>query len=108
MKIKSGLFYLVLFAVIACLFSCVTGQYMSLSKNENAEILGTVSTVFRVTGSFRYKKVINTQAYMSLLAEAQKVYPGNIDVKDITWVIGEGDSENNNYRYTAVGKVIRN
>ena len=108
MKIKSGLFYLVLLAVITCLFSCVTGQYMSLSKNENTEILGTVSTVFRVTGSFRYKKVINTQAYMSLLTEAQKIYPGNIDVKDITWAIGEGDSENNNYQYTAVGKVVRN
>ena len=94
--------------VLACLSSCTTGQYMALHRGENAEILGTVSTDFTITGSFRYKKVINTQAYIHLLAEAQKEYSGNIDVRDITWAIGGGDAANNNYQYAAVGKVIRN
>ncbi|MCL2138261.1 MAG: hypothetical protein FWH41_01890 [Treponema sp.] len=95
-------------ALMGILGSCVTGQYMSLGRNDNAEILGSVSADFTITGSFRYRKVINTQAYMNLLAEAQKAYPGNIDVRDISWAVGGGDSANNNYKYTAVGKVIRN
>jgi hypothetical protein len=41
------------------------------------------------------------------LAEAQKEYSGNIDIRDITWVIGEGSAPDNNYTYTAMGKVIR-
>ena len=98
---------LVLLAAAACFFSCTTGQYMTLSKNENAEVLGTISTDFSITGSFRYRKVINTQAYIHLLTEAQKQYPGNIEVRDVSWAIGGGDSENNNYQYNAIGKVIR-
>jgi len=97
----------VLSALIVSLFSCTTGQYMTLHKGEDVEILGSISTDFLITGSFRYKKVINTQAYFHLLAEAQKTYSGNIDVRDISWVIGEGDSVNNNYQYTAIGKVVR-
>ena len=79
-----------------------------MGKNENVEVLGTISTDFTITGSYRYKSVINTQAYIHLLAEAQKVYTGNIDVRDISWAIGAGDSANNNYQYTAIGKVVRN
>ena len=94
--------------LISCLFSCTTGQYMALHRNEEVEILGVVSTDFIITGSFRYKKVINTQAYIHLLTEAQKEYQGNVDVRDISWAIGGGDSANNNYRYDAIGKVIRN
>ena len=97
----------VLLVLIGCLFSCTTGQYMALSRNENAEILGTISTEFTITGSFRYKSVINTQAYIHLLAEAQKEYPGNIDIRDISWAIGGSDTANNNYQYNAIGKVIR-
>ena len=93
--------------LVALLFSCTTGNYLTLKSSERVEILGTVHTTFVVTGSFRYKSVINNQAYINLLAEAQKEYSGNIDIRDITWVIGEGSAADNNYTYTAMGKVIR-
>jgi len=105
---KKFLACFVLLALAVCLFSCTTGQYMTLNKNENVEVLGTVSVDFTITGSFRYRSVINTQAYIHLLAEAQKIYPGNIDVRDISWAIGGGDSANNNYQYNAIGKVVKN
>ena len=107
MKAKKTLFCLVLSVLLVCLYSCTTGQYMTMGRNENAEVLGTVNAEFTISGSFRYRNVINTQAYIHLLAEAQKVYEGNIDVRDISWAIGGGDSANNNYQYTATGKVIR-
>lgn len=94
-------------ALVALLFSCTTGSYMTLKNSETVEILGTVHTTFAVTGAFRYRSVINNQAYINLLAEAQKEYSGNIDIRDITWVIGEGSAPDNNYTYTAMGKVIR-
>ena len=107
MKGKRVSVFFVMLVLIVCLFSCTTGQHMTLHRNENPEILGIVSTDFTITGSFRYKRVINTQAYIHLLTEAQKEYPGNIDVRDISWAIGGGDSANNNYQYSAIGKVIR-
>jgi hypothetical protein len=101
-------FCFVSWVVGVLLFSCATGNYMSLKDNEQVEILGTVQTTFTVTGSFRYRSVINTQAYINLLAEAQTKYPNVIvDVRDIVWAIGQGDAANNNYVYTATGKVIK-
>ena len=95
-------------ALVVLLTSCTTGQYMTLRNNENVEILGTVQATFNVTGAFRYRKVINTHAYINLLAEAQKQYPDNlVDVRDISWAIGGGEAANNNYEYTAIGKVIK-
>jgi hypothetical protein len=79
---------------------------MKSSNNENMEILGIVQTSFVITGSFRYRSVINNQAYIHLLAEAQKEYSEVIDIRDITWTIGSS-LENNNYEYTAIGKVVR-
>ena len=100
--------YFFLMVLIFSLGSCTSGEYMSIKSNEKVEILGIIKTNFVVTGSFRYKSVINKQAYMNLLAEAQKEYQGaNVDVRDISWVIGEGDAANNNYVYTAIGKVIK-
>jgi hypothetical protein len=105
MKAKPG-FLLVI--VLAALFvSCATGQYMELKQSENAEVLGTVQTAFLVNGSFRYRNTINSQAYISLLAEAQRQFPDAIvDIRDIVWAIGPADTANN-YEYTAIGKVIR-
>jgi hypothetical protein len=77
---------------------------MQLSSRENGEILGVVKTTFLVNGSFRYRAAIDTQAYINLLAEAQKEYSGNIDIRDITWAIGK--VVDNNYEYTAIGKVL--
>ena len=107
MKAKSKILFLVLNVIFISLYSCTTGQYMNLDQNENVEILGTISTNFTITGSFRYRNVINTQAYIHLLAEAQKEYPGNIDVRDISWAIGSSDAANNNYQYNAIGKVVK-
>jgi len=102
---------LLIFSVIVLvglLTSCTTGQYMTLRSSENVEILGTVQSTFNVTGAFRYRRVINTQAYINLLAEAEKKYPDIlVDVRDISWAIGGGDAANNNYEYTATGKVIK-
>ena len=105
MKTKIWAILLVLLAGV--FIACTTGQYMTLKSTEKVEILGIIQATFNVTGSFRYRKVINTQAYMHLLAAAQKEYSGVIDIRDITWAIGQSDSANNNYEYTAVGKVIR-
>ena len=107
MKTKLVILLVVVLAT-SLVVSCTTGQYMTLKGNENVEILGTVQTTFNVTGSFRYRSVINTQAYINLLAEAEKKYPDIlVDVRDISWAIGGGDSANNNYVYTATGKVIK-
>ena len=102
---KLGLLIFSLVLVVS-LFSCATGQYMNRKANENTE-LGIVKTTFEISGAFRYRQAINSQAYMNLLAEAQKEYPGLVDVRDITWAIGKTDTANNNYEYTAVGTVIR-
>ena len=107
MRRKKFAGYFLTSMLIALLLSCTTGNYMTLKSNERVEVLGTVHTTFIVTGSFRYKSVINNQAYINLLAEAQREYSGDIDIRDITWVIGEGSAADNNYTYTAMGKVIR-
>ena len=93
--------------VVVSLLSCATGQYMSMRGNEKADSLGIVKADFSITGAFRYRRAINNQAYMNLLAEAQKEYSGPIDIRDITWAIGKSDAANNNFEYTAIGTVIR-
>ena len=107
MKTKKITGCFLLMILFACLLSCATGQYMNLKNSDNAEVMGIVSTTFSITGSFRYRRAINSQAYMNLLTEAQKEYSGVIDIRDITWAIGKSDTANNNYEYTAIGKVIR-
>ena len=104
---KTKFMFLALVLLTTALISCTTGQYMALKNNENVEILGTIQATFNVTGSFRYRKVINNQAYMHLLAAAQKEHTGIVDIRNITWAIGQSDTASNNYEYTAVGKVIK-
>ena len=106
MKGKFGI--LVGFIITGLLASCVTGDYMAMKPSENVEVLGIVQTTFNVTGAFRYRSAINRHAYISLMSEAQRQYPGIIvDIRDITWAIGKGDASNNNYEYSAIGKVIK-
>ena len=96
------------FIITGLLVSCVTGDYMAMKSSESIEVLGIVQTTFNVTGAFRYRSTINRHAYISLMAEAQRQYPGIIlDIRDITWAIGKGDASNNNYEYSAIGKVIK-
>lgn len=106
MKTKSGFLALIAIAVLSV--SCATGRYMEMKQSDRAEVLGTVQSTFLVNGSFRYRRTINQQAYISLLTEAQNKYPDIvIDVRDISWAIGAGDAANNNYEYSAVGKIIK-
>jgi hypothetical protein len=106
MKIKFRFFSFILLAGL--LVSCTTGQYLEMKPLEHVEVLGTVQAVFYVSGAFRYRNAINRQAYIALQAEAQKKYPDDIiDIRDIIWAIGSVDAANNNYEYSAAGKVIR-
>jgi hypothetical protein len=42
------------------------------------------------------------------LAEAEKKYPDIlVDIRDISWAIGGGDSAYNIYVYNVTGKVIK-
>ena len=105
MKANLGILTVITGLLVSC---CVTGDYMPMKPSENVEVLGIVQTTFNVTGSFRYRSTINKNAYISLMAEAQKKYPEIIvDIRDISWVIGKGDTSNNNYEYSAIGKVIK-
>ena len=101
----AGCFFLSVF--IVSLLSCATGQYMDLKDNEGTEILGITRATFEISGAFRYRSAINSQAYINLLAEARNEYQGLVDIRDITWAIGKSDTVNNNYEYTAIGTVIR-
>jgi len=106
MKKKLGFVSVIL--ITGMLLSCTTGNHMVMKPSEQAEILGTVQSTFHVTGSFRYRNVINQQAYISLLAEAQRQHPDIlVDIRDILWAIGGGDAANNTYEYSATGKVIK-
>jgi len=71
------------------------------------EALGIVQTTFLIAGNFRYRSVINNQAYMHLLAEARKEYEGPIDVLDITWTLEKGVAAGDNFKYAAIGTVVR-
>jgi hypothetical protein len=105
---KTKMWVLSVIVLVGLLGSCATGEYMVLKKSEQADVLGTVHSTFYVTGAFRYRSTINRQAYISLMAEAQKQYPDIVvDIRDISWAIGQGDAANNNYEYSAIGKVIR-
>ena len=106
MKTKFGIVSIIL--AIGLLASCVTGDYMAMKPSDHGVVLGIAESTFIVPGSFRYRRTINREAYISLMAEAQKQYPGvTVDIRDITWVIGQGDAANNNYEYSAMGKVIK-
>jgi len=106
MKIKIGIFLVIVLTWL--LISCATtGEYMPLRASEQAAILGAVQSTFSVNGGFRYKRTVNRQAYITLLTEAQNKYPDiNVDIRDISWVVGTMDYANN-YEYTAIGKVIK-
>jgi hypothetical protein len=106
MKAKWEFFSILVLTTL--LISCVTGQYMEMKPAENVEVLGTIQTTFYVNGSFRYRRTINSQAYITLLTEAQKQFHDiNIDIRDISWVIGRQIDASNNYEYSAIGKVVK-
>ncbi|MCL2478149.1 MAG: hypothetical protein FWF22_01515 [Treponema sp.] len=106
MKMKLG--FLAVIVLTSLAVSCATGEYMPMQASEQSAVIGNVQSTFLVTGAFRYRSTINREAYITLMAEAQKKYPDqNVDIRDISWVIGQGDAANNNYEYIAIGKVIK-
>ena len=106
MKAKFKVFSVLLVTVL--LVSCVTGDYMAMKSSEHTEVLGMTQATFNINGAYRYRRTINMNAYFALMAEAQKQYPDiDVDVRDISWAIGQGDSVNNNFEYSAIGKVVK-
>lgn len=108
MKIMFRIFSMVVLTGLLVV-SCATGQFMEVKATDRVEVLGTIQSDFYVTGAFRYRKTINRQAYINLLTAAQEKYPDvNVDIRDISWAIGQQmDSATNNYEYNAIGRVIR-
>jgi hypothetical protein len=74
--------------LIGLLDSCISLQDRTMSSQERqeSEVIGSVTTTFN---SFHFlhiqnKDNIKNKAYAKLKEEAQKKYPGNIDIKNIT------------------------
>jgi hypothetical protein len=110
MKIGKRL-VLVLFAslILGMMASCTsTGQYMPLSNNET--VIGNVQSTFVVRSSLYFlksaKEMVNTEAYIHLMEEAGKRFPGNVDIRDIVWVTGRS-VDNQNTEISATGKVVQ-
>ena len=85
-----------------------TGQYMAMSRDETA--IGSVQSTFVVRSSLFFlksaKDAVNTQAYIHLMEEAGKKYPGSIDIRDIVWVTGQS-VDTQNTEVSATGKVVQ-
>jgi hypothetical protein len=95
--------------IVGLAVSCAsTGQYMALSNDET--VIGHVESTFVVRSSLFFmqsaKDAVNTQAYIHLMEEAGKRYPGNIDIRDIVWVTGQS-TDNQNTEVSATGKVVQ-
>ena len=108
-SMKKLSFALMTLLIMGLSASCTsTGQYMSLSKDET--VIGTVQANFVVRSTVFMSKSgkdsVNTQAYIHLMEEAGKKYPGIIDIRDIVWVSGE-PVDNENTEVSAAGKVIQ-
>ena len=110
MKIEKKLIWVFMVSLIVGLAaSCAsTGQYMALSRDET--VIGSVQSTFVVRASLFFlqsaKDAVNTQAYIHLMEEAGRRYPGNIDIRDIVWVTGQS-VDNQNTEVSATGKVVQ-
>ena len=106
---RKNILALLITLIIGFSASCTTtGQYMALSKDET--VIGTVQANFVVRSTVFMSKSgkdsVNTQAYIHLMEEAGKKYPGIIDIRDIVWVSGE-PADNENTEVSSAGKVIQ-
>jgi hypothetical protein len=97
-------------AVVGLAVSCAsTGNFMPISQGET--VIGTVQASFVARNTLNGRDAINTQAYIALLQAAQRQYSPNgqndaFDVRDIVWVSGQAE-DNQNTTYSATGKVVR-
>jgi len=89
----------------------LAGLILSCATKPSApddDIIGSVRATFEVTAMEVYNPVaLNESAYGALLAAAKKEHPGNIDIRDITWVRGKLIGMlTGTYEYIANGKVV--
>ncbi|MCL1837420.1 MAG: hypothetical protein FWG46_07735 [Treponema sp.] len=110
MKLKRKLALVLMVSIIMGMAaSCsTTGQYMQLSKDEN--VIGVVQATFVVKSSLFFlksaKDAVNVQAYIKLMEAAGEKFPGNVDIRDITWVTGKSVYLDNT-EVSATGRVVQ-
>jgi hypothetical protein len=103
----SGLVLLILAGIVAAYAEkppTVANPYKPLSGVPNANVVGTVQTVFETIGVTG--KQINEIAYLALLEAAKKEHSGNIDIVDITWVFVKKNKATKRNQFSANGKVV--
>jgi len=96
--------YGVVFVVVT--FFCAStawAQKVYKPSNSNDNIIGSVQTVFIASGT---RKAMDEAAYIALLSAAKQEYQGNIDIRDVTWVVGKKNQSTGSYEFNANGKVI--
>jgi hypothetical protein len=106
--------FVLLTALVLCagmFSSCVsTALYKPLSQAEleSTETVGSVQCNFysmTYLGAGRISRANKQQAYIELMKEANKIYQGNFDVRDITVAYVGINTEHGN-EFTATGSVI--
>jgi TolB-like protein len=116
MEMKICLMALGIVLLMGCANTAVRDRQISTQEMDKTEMLGSVQTSFNLTSvavgpiiTNPLESNIKNQAYTRLLEEANKIYSGNIDIRNITitevgrkikWGIGY------EYTYMASGNVI--
>jgi len=107
--------FVTVFLILTCA-AAWSQSYKPSTPDDN--VIGSIRATFEaITGAyspsgltFNEKKEKNEAAYSALLQAAKNEYPGNIDIRDITWVQGKFVKGvpmiAATYEYTATGKVI--
>ena len=96
--------------VPASLAPTAASPYLQSSPDEN--IIGTVRATFesrpvmRVYGIPVGRDEANQAAYSALLEAAQREFQGNVDIRDITWVMGQRVGRSPMMGFTANGRVV--
>jgi len=106
MKIRNKIVPIITGIVVMVFISCSTvGYNLTLSPGEI--VIGTIQTTFVARDTWlSNKESINAQVYIKLLEAATQKYPGNIDIRDIVWVIGRTVGLHD-VEVSATAKVIR-
>jgi hypothetical protein len=104
---------IILALAIATFYACSsTGPYnpITQAEMENIKVIGSIQCNFysmTYLGAGRISRANQEQAYIELLKEANKLYQGNIDVRDVTVSYVSINIEHGN-EFTANGTVILN
>jgi TolB-like protein len=101
---KRHILGVVLFWLIFFCTSTLWAQKVYKPSNQNDNIIGSVQTTFEAIAGLGSK--VNEAAYIALLEMAKKEYQGNIDIRDITWVMGKKAKGYGMYEFSSNGKVI--